>query len=55
MKFLMVFSMVSMAPLFGENTLLFDMKNWPLAQLRASSSLRYPELLCKASVIWLHD
>ena len=55
MTFFMFFAMVSMASLFGGNTVLFGMKKGPLAQLHASGWLRYPGLLYESRVIWLSE
>ena len=40
MTVLIICAMVSMAPLFGGNVMLFDKKNFPPARLCASGSLR---------------
>ena len=45
MKFFMICEMVSMAPLFGGNTVFFYKTKWPPSQLRASGSLRYLSLM----------
>ena len=55
MTFFMICEMVSMAPLFGGNTVLMDMKKWPPFRLRGYGLLRYPASLCVASFIWLRE
>ena len=55
MTFFMVCEMVIMAPFLCGNTVLFDMKKLPPARLHAYGSLRYPELMCEASGIWMHE
>ena len=55
MTFFMICVMVSMAPLFCGNTVLFEKKKWPLDRMCASGSLRYPALPCGASVIKLRE
>ena len=53
MTFFMICSLVRMAPLFGENEVLLNMKKWLSSRLCACSLFIFTELLCEAIVVWL--